>query len=36
MNEVLCKFIAYNLTVLVHEMFEHGIAPSFVKTERKE
>jgi transposase len=29
-NEVLCKLIAYNLTVLVHEMFENGIAPSFV------
>ena len=29
-NEVLCKLIAYNLTVVVHEMFEHGIAPSFV------
>ncbi len=30
-NEVLCKLIAYNLTVVVHEMFENGIAPSFVK-----
>ncbi len=29
MNEVLCKLIAYNLTVLVHEMFENGIAPQF-------
>jgi transposase len=28
-NEILCKLIAYNLTVVVHEMFEHGIAPSF-------
>jgi transposase len=28
-NEVLCKLIAYNLTVLVHEMFENGVAPSF-------
>jgi transposase len=28
-NEVLCKLIAYNLTVVVHEMFENGIAPSF-------
>ena len=28
-NEVLCKLIAYNLTVVVHEMFEHGIAPNF-------
>jgi transposase len=28
-NEVLCKLIAYNLTVVVHEMFENGIAPCF-------
>jgi transposase len=28
-NEVLCKLVAYNLTVVVHEMFENGIAPSF-------
>ncbi|MGA8663882.1 MAG: transposase [Thermoplasmata archaeon] len=28
-NEVLCKLIAYNLTVVVHEMFENGIAPMF-------
>ena len=32
-NEILCKLIAYNLTVVVHEMFENGIAPSFVKTD---
>lgn len=32
-NEVLCKLIAYNLTVVVHEMFENGIAPSFVNQE---
>jgi hypothetical protein len=30
-NEVYCKFIVYNLTVLVHEMFEHGIAPHFLE-----
>ena len=30
-NEIPCKLIAYNLTVVVHEMFENGIAPSFVK-----
>ena len=30
-NEVLCKLIAYNLTVVVHEMFENGIAPSFAR-----
>lgn len=28
-NEVLCKLIAYNLTVIVHEMFENGITASF-------
>ncbi len=26
-NEVLAKLICYNLTVVVHEMFERGIAP---------
>jgi transposase len=30
-NEVLCKLIAYNLTVVVHEMFENGIAPDFAR-----
>ena len=24
-NELLCKIISYNLTVLIHEAFEHGI-----------
>ncbi len=28
-NEILAKLICYNLTVVVHEMFENGIAPSF-------
>jgi transposase len=28
-NEILCKTLAYNLTVLVHEMFELGIDPVF-------
>lgn len=28
-NEILCKLIAYNLTVVVHEMFENGIAANF-------
>ncbi len=28
-NEVLAKLICYNLTVVVHEMFESGIAPNF-------
>ncbi len=29
-NEVWCELIAYNLTVVVHEMHENGIAPVFV------
>lgn len=29
-NELLCKIIAYNITVLIHEMHENGIEPSFV------
>jgi transposase len=28
-NEILAKLICYDLTVVVHEMFENGIAPSF-------
>jgi transposase len=28
-NEILCKLIAYNMTVVIHEMFENGIAPTF-------
>lgn len=28
-NEILCKVLAYNLTILVHAMFELGIEPSF-------
>ncbi len=32
-NEILAKLICYNLTVVVHEMFENGIAPAFVKPE---
>ena len=30
-NEILCKLIAYNLTVVVHEMFENGITASFTR-----
>jgi transposase len=30
-NEILSKLICYNLTVVVHEMFESGIAPKFTK-----
>jgi transposase len=33
-NEVLCKIIAYNLTVVVHEMFENGIAPAFQRRDQ--
>ncbi len=25
-NELLCKILAYNITVLIHEAFEHGIS----------
>ena len=28
-NEILCKILAYNLTILVHAMHELGIEPSF-------
>jgi hypothetical protein len=28
-NELLCKLIAYNMTVVIHEMFELGIKPDF-------
>jgi len=28
-NELLCKFIAYNLTVVIREMHELGINPDF-------
>lgn len=35
-NELLAKIIAYNLTVVIHEMFENGINPDFLhaKTDR--
>ncbi len=29
-NELLAKILAYNLTVLIHEIFEHGIVPDFL------
>lgn len=29
-NELLAKIIAYNLTVVIHEMYENGIQPSFL------
>lgn len=28
-NELLCKILAYNITVLIHEMYESGIEPDF-------
>lgn len=30
-NELLCKIIAYNLTVVIHEMYENGINPEFLQ-----
>jgi transposase len=29
-NELLCKIIAYNLTVVIHEMYENGITTDFL------
>ena len=34
-NEVLCKIIAYNITVLIHAMFELGITPTFLMSDEK-
>lgn len=31
-NEMLCKIIAYNITVLINAMFEFGITPSFLQS----
>lgn len=31
-NELLAKIIAYNLTVVIHEMYENGINPEFLQT----
>jgi len=30
-NELRVKIVAYNLTVVIHEMYENGIEPSFLK-----
>jgi transposase len=30
-NELLAKIIAYNLTVVIHEMYENGIDPKFLQ-----
>lgn len=31
-NELLAKIVAYNLTVIIHEMYENGINPEFLHT----
>jgi transposase len=33
-NELLAKIIAYNLTVVIHEMYEKGIDPDFLHIEK--
>lgn len=36
-NELLAKIIAYNLTVVIHEMYENGINPEFlIESHRKQ
>ena len=32
-NETLCKILAYNITVLIHAMYEFGIHPAFLDAE---
>ena len=32
-NELLAKIIAYNLTVIIHEMYENGIEPNFIRSD---
>lgn len=34
-NEILCAAIAYNLTILVRQMFERGLLPDFLQVDRK-
>ena len=34
-NELLAKIIAYNLTVVIHEMYENGINPEFLPIKDK-
>ena len=36
MNELLAKIIYYNITVLIHEMYEHGIIPTFLQDDHPE
>ncbi len=33
-NELLAKIIAYNLTVVIHEMYENGINPDFLNLKK--
>ncbi len=35
-NELLAKIIAYNLTVVIHEMYENGINPEFLHLGRSD
>ena len=35
LNELPAKIIAYNLTVVIHEMYENGIEPSFLHLSEK-
>ena len=35
-NELLAKIIAYNLTVVIHEMYENGIQPEFLRLDQSE
>jgi transposase len=35
-NELLAKIVSYNLTVLVHEMFEHEVVPDFLMPHKPE
>lgn len=30
-NELLAKVLAYNIMILIHEVFEHGVVPDFLK-----
>lgn len=35
-NELLAKIVAYNLTVVIHEMYENGINPDFLQPTQSE
>ena len=34
-NEFLAQVVCYNLSVLVHEVFENGVAPEFPKQDEE-